>query len=372
MTKTPEQLDNVIRLVKNHEDFSAFQKDPVDAGSVNLVAILSNMPKARIEKPNLLRVKNKMLDRISIPSESASDKRAWGLIFLRVTRIAGGIVGAFTIVLGLTLGTAVAALESIPGQPIYPVKKIVESVQLQMASTPEEKANLQIRFANTRVDELETILQRQKEGRASGEEVQKVVASTTRNLEETAKNITGQSEPQVNLLNKIVTLTNKQAAVIQSAQGASEGSVKEELDKALESTQTSKQQAIENIERAGLVVEDNSTITVEPDGKDTVTAEGQLTSVARTSVSVGTAQFTLTDETEYVNIKSDDLEMGMNVVITGEVKEKRTYATKIEVQPHTEPQDTDPADSEEDPPADSTPTDDNDPDSTEETVPLNP
>jgi hypothetical protein len=354
MTKTPEQLDEIIHRVQNHADVSAFQKNPDNSGSVNLVSILSNIPKARLEKPNLLRVRNKILDRISLPSDTSSDHAAIGFSLLRalprILRITGGIVGAFTIVLGLTLGTAVAALESLPGQPIYPVKKIVENVQLQLATSQEEKTNLQIKFANNRVDELETILQRQKEGRASGEQVQRVVASTTKDLETTSRNVTNQSkdQPNVNQLTKIVTLSNKQAAVIQAAQVESEGQVKAELEKALESTKVSKEQAIENIEKAGLVVEDSLLLMGEPNDKDTVSAEGKLTIVNSTSISIGTSQFMLTKDTEYVNIKPVDLKVGVSVKITGEVRDKKTYAMKIEVQVVSEPKDSTPADSTED------------------------
>jgi hypothetical protein len=354
MTKTPEQLDEIISRVKNHADVSSFQKDPANSGSVNLVSILSNIPKARIEKPNLLRVRNKILDRISLPSDTSSDRAAMGFSLLRAMprflRITGGIVGAFTIALGLTLGTAVAALESLPGQPIYPVKKIVENVQLQLATSEEEKTNLQIKFANNRVDELETILQRKKEGKASEAQVQKVVASTSKDLEKTSRTVTDQSkdQPNINLLAKIVTLSNKQAAVIQAAQVESEGQTKVELEKALESTKVSKEQAIENIEKAGLVVEDNLLIMTGPDDKDTVSAEGKLTAATATSISVGTSQFMLTKDTEYVNIKSVDLKAGVAVKITGEVRDKKTYAVKIEVQA-TEPKDSTPTDSTEDP-----------------------
>jgi hypothetical protein len=355
MTKTPEQLDEIIIRVQNHADVSAFQKDPSNSGSVNLVSILSHIPKARLEKPNLLRVRNKILDRISLPSDTSSDRAAIGFSLLRalprILRITGGIVGAFTIVLGLTLGTAVAALESLPGQPIYPVKKIVENVQLKLATSAEEKTNLQIKFANNRVDELETILQRQKEGRASGEQVQRVVASTSKDLEKTSRTVTDQSKNQLNVnqLTKIVTLSNKQAAVIQAAQVESEGQVKVELEKALESTKVSKEQAIENIEKAGLVVEDSLLLMGEPNHKDTVSAEGKLTIVNSTSISIGTAQFMLTKDTEYVNIKPVDLKAGVSVQVTGEVRDKKTYAVKIEVQIVPEPKDSIPADSTEDP-----------------------
>lgn len=336
MTKTPEQLDELIRRVHQHEDISSWQKDPSNSGSINLVSILSNIPKAKVPKPDLMRVRSTILDRISLPYESDKSRGWFGFNLLqglpRFVRLTGGIVGAFTIMLSLTIGTAVAALESVPGQTIYPIKKIVENVQLRLASSDEEKANLQIKFANNRVDELETILQKQKAGEASEEDVKKVVENTMKDVQKTTESVTSQNptDPQIALLNKIVNLSTKQTAVIQAAQVESQGDVKVELDKALESSLITTEQAIDNIEKAGLVVEDNLMVHESDAGKNVITAAGELTAVNSNSISVGTSQFLLTSETEYVSIKPVDLKKDLAVKITAEVRDKKTYAIKVE------------------------------------------
>lgn len=347
MTRTPEQLDELIRRMQQHGDISSWKKHPENTGSINLVAILSNIPKANPPKADLMRIRNKVLDRISLPYES-DEKSLLNLGFWqalpRFVRLTGGIVGAFTIMLSLTLGTAAAALESLPGQTIYPIKKIVENVQLRLASSEDEKTSLQIKFANNRVDELETILQRQKSGEASDEEVRKVVENTMKDVQKTTESITTQNptDPQVALLNKVVSLSAKQTAVIQAAQVDSEGDVKQELEKALESSKITTEQAIDNIEKVGLVVEDDFMVLDGNDGKDSIVAEGALTTVTNSSITIGTAEFLLTNDTEYVNITSVELKRDLPVKITGEVRDKKTYATKIEAvitpEPVTPPQ----------------------------------
>jgi hypothetical protein len=334
---TPEQLDEIIRLVQNHEDVSILAKPQHDPSSTNLVSVLANMPKAQIDKPNLLHVRNKILDRISLPSEAAVTNglfvSGWTQYLPRLMRITGGVLGAFTIMLGLTIGTAAAALESVPGQTIYPLKKMVETFQLQLASTEAEKANLQIKFANNRVDELATIIKKKKAGQATDDEVKKAVESTVKNLEETSQAIANQTETEskTELYTKIVSLSDKQAAVIMSAQTGANAEVQADLAKALESSKISKEQAIENIERAGLNIEDTLLLSSDDQvNHNQVVAEGALTIANRFQISIGTSQFLLTSDTEYANIGIVDLKVGTPVIIHGEVRNNKTYAVKIE------------------------------------------
>lgn len=324
MNYSPEQLNDQIKQAKAKR----YSPD-------SLISALISIPKAKIPQADLLRVKSQILDRISLPATLKNEKVASGFLGIlpRILRISGSVVGAFTILLSLTVGTAAAALESVPGQAIYPVKKIVENVRWQLARSEEQRTSLEIKFANNRIDELEAILKKQKEGKISEAEVQKVLADTTSDIEKTSQSVNDSTdENKLTLLTKIVDLSNKQSAVIQAAQLASEGTITIELEKALESSKLTKEQAIANIEEAGLVVEEQP-LTME-DAKNVnenaVTTEGKLTALTTTSVNIGTVQFLLTSQTEYVNINPVDLKVGVMVKISGEVKDKKTYALKIE------------------------------------------
>ena len=64
---------------------------------------------------------------------------------------------AITIILALVVigsGTVAAASNSFPDSPLYPVKLATETVQLQLADAPLEKAELHSKFADNRVAEL--------------------------------------------------------------------------------------------------------------------------------------------------------------------------------------------------------------------------
>jgi hypothetical protein len=256
-------------------------------------------------------------------------------------RVGSGIIGSVLIISSLAIGTAVTALESVPGQPIYPVKKLVENVQMQLASGETEKANLQIKFANNRLEELEIVLEKNKQGKISEEQVQKVVEKTIQDVAQTTNTISQKNSeptaenPPVQLLAKIVDLSNKQTALLQTATIHSEGQVKINLEKALVESKVTQEKAIENIEKAGLKVEGNP-ITIEETTKETanqVSAKGKLTQVTTTGLNIGTARFLLTNDTKFVNIiEPEELKIDQIVEIKGEIKDGKTYALTVTVE----------------------------------------
>ncbi len=64
-----------------------------------------------------------------------------------------------SVLLGLSLvgGTAFASVNAKPGDILYPVKRIREKVQLSIAVSEESKANLQAKFADERLKELQEL-----------------------------------------------------------------------------------------------------------------------------------------------------------------------------------------------------------------------
>ncbi|HEY4694834.1 MAG TPA: DUF5667 domain-containing protein [Candidatus Nanoarchaeia archaeon] len=65
-------------------------------------------------------------------------------------------LGAFLVVIALGGGTIALADGSIPGDPLYPVKRSIEEVRLNLADT-EGKISLQQEFTEKRVDELKAL-----------------------------------------------------------------------------------------------------------------------------------------------------------------------------------------------------------------------
>ena len=98
--------------------------------------------------------------------------------------------------------------------------------------------------------------------------MQKIISKTVKDLQAStnaavAATQVPSDETNISTLTKLAELGNKQEAVLKSATIRIEGEVKEELEKALEISRISKEEAIANIERAGLKVEGQAVILEE-------------------------------------------------------------------------------------------------------------
>ncbi len=322
----PENFENLIQEITNslkaNEDVSIYKKNRQLSSFVTLLTHLNSLPHAQVPQPDLMRVKNQILDRITLPQTEQKPK--WFSLagsLPHMLRVGSGIMGGLLIVISLTLGAAVAALNSVPGQTIYPLKKIAESIQLKL--TPDaDKTNLQFKFANNRVDELQQVIQQQQDGQISAKQAQKIVADTVSDLQTSTRAAAKStaSQPKAAVVTKLADLSSK----LRIASIHSEGEVKVELEKALQNTRVSKEEAIKNIQQAGIKVEGQP---VEID--DAVSASGKLTGASDTTVSIGSAKFLITKDTTYINTTAKDLQIGQLVDISGEIKDNKSYANRI-------------------------------------------
>lgn len=318
-------IEEMTNIIKANGDLSAYKKNRKLASIVTLLSRLNEFPHTQVPAGDLMRVKNQILDRITLPqAQEAEDKQRWFSFAGSLShnlRLVTGIVGSFLIVISLTLSSAVAALNSVPGQTIYPLKKIVENIQLKL--TPDsEKASLQIRFANNRIDELQQIIQQQQQGKISAQEAQKIVAATVSDLQNTTNAAVKSSaqQPTAAVVTNLADLSSK----LKIASTRSEGEVKVELNKAVQSTRISQEEAMKNMQQAGIRIEGQP---VEID--NSISASGKLTAVSDSSINIGTAKFLLTKDTQYVNSTLKNLQIGQLVDINGEIKDNKSYADQI-------------------------------------------
>lgn len=284
--------------------------------------LLKSISRTQVPPFNFARIRNQILDRIAIPQEAKSGFLVKLNAFIPYLRVGGSIMASLLIVVSLTLATAVAALQSTPGSAIYPLKKIVENIELRLTPA-DQKANLQLRFAGNRADELQEVLAQNQEGKISDEETQAIIASTVKDLQKTAAAAitANKSQPKTNaLVNKLADISNK----LRAASVQSDGQLKIELEKALESTKISQEEAIKNLEQAGLKVE-NAPIAID----DSITASGKLTAVTLDSISIGTAKFLVTKDTKFTGLEAKDLKAGILVDIKGQIKDNKSYAIQI-------------------------------------------
>jgi hypothetical protein len=151
------------------------------------------------------------------------------------------------------------------------------------------------------------------------------------NLQKTTADAVSATNKSKSTRSKVAILTKlvEQSALLKSAFNESEGQVKIELEKALESTKISQEEAIKNIERAGLKVDAQPIVVDENVDPNVVTGHGKLTAVTDNSVSIGTSKFTIDKDTKYIGGDSKNLAIGTIVDIKGMVKDNKTFATEI-------------------------------------------
>ncbi|MEK9154497.1 MAG: DUF5667 domain-containing protein [Patescibacteria group bacterium] len=82
--------------------------------------------------------------------------------FFPLTRLASlplGIASALLIIL-TSGGAAFASQNSLPGEALYPVKKLTENTRLAITSNQESKVRLEVSFAAKRISEIEKLIEK--------------------------------------------------------------------------------------------------------------------------------------------------------------------------------------------------------------------
>ncbi len=323
-------IDEMDKDLTNESDLSAWKNNRKTSSVMNLIAILRSVPKARVPSPDLMRIKDQVLDRIAVPLEVEAPA-GYFMGWAKMLRVGAIAMAGVVLFVGSVAGTASAALNSTPGQPLYPLKKVVESLELRLADN-DQKAVLQMQFANNRLDEIQTVLAQKEAGELSEQETQQILSDTFKDLQKTTTAAAKAAATSPKVVSKLATLgTQLRAASIQS-----EGSVKAEIEKAIETTKISHDEAIKNLENAGIQLE-GTPLEI----SDLVSASGKLTAVTETSVSIGTAKFLINKDTEYVNALAGKLAVDQVVDIEAQIKDNKTYAQKITLILVTKPDNSD-------------------------------
>ena len=104
------------------------------------------------------KTRARLLMQAAIARQQARKERRWQWPgWLRVTAPPRLAVGMATIVLVMALGgtgIVAASSDSMPDQPLYPVKRAVEEARLVLSLSSNGKAQLHARFADRRVEEI--------------------------------------------------------------------------------------------------------------------------------------------------------------------------------------------------------------------------
>jgi hypothetical protein len=141
-------------------------------------------------------------------------------------------------------GIVYASTDSLPGSPLYGVKRATEEVQLFLAPTGTRRAELHINFAQRRLEEVQALAQ--AKGKVDEETLAAIAEETDLALEE----VEGvHPADKSDLLEKLASLTERQQAVLKGVQAKAPEAAQEGLNRALEASQQGHERAREALEK---------------------------------------------------------------------------------------------------------------------------
>jgi hypothetical protein len=171
-------------------------------------------------------------------------------------------VGALALIfLSLFLGTGavVASQDSMPNDVLYPVKRGWEQVELVLIRDGTERASQHLVFAQRRLDEVEGLTRQGKEVpgwllKDLGDETDKAAEFVEKaSLDGSEAGQGGDSErweqQRTELVDKLVTLTERQQAVLQRVYDSAPEQAQEALQLAVERSRRGHQRASEALQR---------------------------------------------------------------------------------------------------------------------------
>lgn len=220
-------------------------------------------------------------DKVSVWLKIQANLRQTRLEAVRTRRILGLVpafhfgrlvIGALAIVIALgAVGAAGKASEgSLPGDTLYSVKRATEQVETIFAINPESKVKIGIKHAQTRLAEVQSLVEQNKQP--------DVVAQAVADLKSTTEQvINAASGSQPELVDNAVQLVNQEKQVLATVQDKAAGDAKTAIQDAIASSaqsldklQGSDQGAVVKgtaTEQAGNASSTNATIS--PSGKTT-------------------------------------------------------------------------------------------------------
>ncbi len=206
--KRKEELDPQLRkMLETLKDVPARDPERAAAGRAQFLKLAEEMKKQHRAVAPVVPPKRSWWQKLAgFGARSAGVRLAQGIVAVLLLAV---------VVLGGGVAVARAAYNSLPGEPLYPVKQVLEEGKVMLAFSPERKAELHLEIAQERLRELQLIAQRGDET-----EVAKIAADLEAHLQE-ARALSGElssgSAPQAErlriLAEKTQTLTERTMAV---------------------------------------------------------------------------------------------------------------------------------------------------------------
>jgi hypothetical protein len=264
------------------------------------------------------------------------------MLWLRLPRFAGMTL-IILIIVGALAGTTVAALSSVPGQNLFAVKKAFEAVEIALATSPQQKANLQLTFAASRVAETEKILS--DPNHTSDLEIAALTELSNQTNSALADVKTAAATNAVNnnptILNSLSTLANNQQALLNQIKPASSTA-------ALTQQSQSQVAELKKVISSITAVSADQTLAKLNPNPNVVIVSGILDNLYPNQIVVEQTVFQITDNTIIKDVQSNTLNtsalaLNEKVTVTGEKNNNNLVADEIVILTNLPPATTKPS-----------------------------
>ncbi|MDD5749195.1 MAG: DUF5667 domain-containing protein [Patescibacteria group bacterium] len=155
------------------------------------ISQLKNMPELQPDKNWAAKTKYELLSEIASQSklmrqaETPFSQKADLFFTSFLSRLSFSFtrVVAVFLVLSLGFGLRLGAQASVPGQPLWPVKRSMEKVELSLARSSSQEAEIYFKHVNERLSEIDKILQTENNSEQKSERKEKAIREAVRHLE---------------------------------------------------------------------------------------------------------------------------------------------------------------------------------------------
>lgn len=308
-------LDEAAKRVRNGENISAVVSSyPEDdreqlSAMLQIVETLSTIPIKNIPVPSRRRLF------LQTPKQIAVTERMLGLF--------NSYKSAFPITIAVLLfaitGTAYASMDSLPGSPLFAVRKAVETTQIKLASGPEQKAKLELEFANARLEDVQKVIAQSPNDADHDlviKELQKQTVTALNNLKEVASSASVANDPEV--LKQVENLTDNQIALISEKDSSNQKSL------------------VADIKQIVAISNEQSLATLSAAQSFEFSGNLNFISLKNNYLKIDKNTFEITEETKMTDKDGNELtlaELGINddITIKGQIKEDKNVAAELTV-----------------------------------------
>jgi len=226
------------------------QRYPQHAGQLApLIQVADRIQKTRhptLSVSATKAIEQRLLERATDLRQSRVKPSLWSLpLPLRpLVTVAATLIVVLALVLAGGGGMVYASTDSLPGSPLYGVKRATEQVQLFLTPAGTGRAELHLKFAQRRLEEVQALAEIKVQ--VDEEALAAIAEETELALAETEK-APAQDKPA--LLDKLVSLTERQQAVLKRIQAEAPQAAQTGLNRALEASQRGHERAREALEK---------------------------------------------------------------------------------------------------------------------------